>query len=123
MVHSTIAKFRITIGIIKKILSSDLTCNLIFMLILFVKVFIIIIVSLIIIVIISLIIIFVYSFAPGQVLFKFVSKRYDCLRAIYRIVKQRIISDHQRVSTGGRTLPGGGGWIWKQMTVDARKND
>jgi len=25
------------------------------------------------------------------------------------------LSDHQRVSTGGRTLPGGGGWIWKQM--------
>jgi len=31
----------------------------------------------------------------------------DCLRAIYRIVKQRIISDHRRVSSGFRTLPGG----------------
>ena len=33
----------------------------------------------------------------------------------YRIVKQRIISDHMRVSTGCRTLPGGGGWRWMQM--------
>jgi len=33
----------------------------------------------------------------------------------YRIVKQRIISDHRRVSTGWRTLPGGGGWRWMQM--------
>jgi hypothetical protein len=33
----------------------------------------------------------------------------NCLRAIHRIVKQRIISDHQRVSIGCRTVPEGEG--------------
>ena len=42
-------------------------------------------------------------------------KDYLTLRAIYRIVKQRIISDHRRVSIGCRTLLEGGGWRWKQM--------
>jgi len=38
-----------------------------------------------------------------------------CLRAIYRIVKQRIISVHRRVSTGFRILPVG--------DADALKNE
>ncbi len=61
----------------------------------------------------------VYAFAPSRVLFKFlILWRKDCLRAIYRIIKRRIISVHQRVSIGCRTVPGGEGGDGSRCTED-----
>ena len=65
---------------------------------------------------ITLIAIFLSTLLHLAGYFLICSQRKDCLRAIYRIVKQRIISDHRRVSTGCRTLPG-------EMDADALKNE
>jgi len=47
-------------------------------------------------------------------------ERKDCLRAIYRIVKKRIISDHRRVSTGFENTSRRGR---AEMEADALKNE